>query len=240
MSIGTKFNLVALGIPVVALLALLGAVYYSASNLFQSFLVLAGGFLALDGVVWNRLRTQVETKTHNVWDHYLKRIRDSASTVGFGEGYYFPRKYEELDSKIDWVSKYAKYGPLELYPTKLVKEKLVTKMLRHGEDFNSKLDKILADSRGGDFELNIYYAFDHWGLRKMPADQPPHLAPLELTKQKLYLEGLDKNEKQEVTELIEAWREPFNLSKQIATTLDKFSSENGIMPPKPPSFGGIP
>jgi hypothetical protein len=237
MSIGTKFNLVALGIPVAVLLTLLGVVYFFAFNLFQSFLVLVGGFLALDGVVWNRLRTQVETKTHNVWDHYLKRISDTATTVGFGEGYYFPRKYEGLDSKMDWVSRYAKYGPLTLYPTKLVKEKSVTQMFSLGENFNSKLDKILADSRGGDFELNIYYAFDHWGLRKMPTEQPPRLSPLELARQKQYLEGLDKNKNQDITQLIEAWKEPFRLSKQIASILDKFSSENGIMPPKPPSFG---
>jgi len=147
--------------PVVVLLTLLGVVYFLAFSLFQSFLVLAGGFLALDGVVWNKLRTQVETKTHNVWDHYLKRISDTATTVGFGEGYYFPRKYEGLDSKIDWVSRYAKYGPLRLYPSKLVKEKLVTQMLKLGDSFNSKLDKILADSRDGNFELNIYLSLIH-------------------------------------------------------------------------------
>src|SRR5437016_4138842 len=98
MSVGTKFNLVALGIPVVVvLLALLGIVYVLASNLFQPFLILVGGFLALDGVVWNRLRSQVKIKMHNVWDNYLKRISETATTVGVGEGYYFPRKYEGLD-----------------------------------------------------------------------------------------------------------------------------------------------
>ena len=105
-------------------------------------------------------------------------------------------------------------------------------MLKLGEHFNSKLDKVLADSRGGNFELNVYYAFDHWGLRKIPADQTPRLAPLDLMKQNLYLEGLDKEKKQEVAELIEAWREPFRFAGQIASILDKFSSENGIMPPK--------
>ncbi len=232
VSIGSKFNLLVLGIPVVVLLVLLGAIYFLVSNLFQSFLILVGGFLALDGVVWNRLRTQVETKMHNVWDNYLRQIRDSTATVGIGSGYFFPRKYDELESKMDWVSRYGKYGPLKLYPGKLVKENLVTKMIPLGEDFNSKAEKILADSRVGGFELNFYYAFDHWGLRKIPADQIPRLAPLELTKQNQYLEGLDKEKKQGVANLIEAWKEPFNLAKQIATILDKFSSENGIMPPK--------
>ena len=78
MSIGTKFNLVALGVPVAALLVLLGLIYWLASNLLQPSLVLVGGFVALDGVVWNRLRTQVETKMHNVWDNYLRPISDSA------------------------------------------------------------------------------------------------------------------------------------------------------------------
>jgi len=232
MSIGTKFNLVALGIPVVVLLALLGAIYFLASNLFESFLILAGGFLALDGVVWNRLRTQVETKMHNVWDNYLRQIRDSTATVGVGSGYFFPKKYDELESKIDWVSRYGKYGPLKLYPRKLVKENLVIKMIPLGEDFNSKAEQILADSRGGGFEVNFYYAFDHWGLRKIPADQIPRLSPSDTMKQNQYLEGLDKERKQEITALREAWKEPFNLAKQIATILDKFSSENGIMPPK--------
>jgi hypothetical protein len=166
VSIGTKFSLIALGIPVAGLLILLGVIYLFAPSLIQAFLVLVGGFLALDGVVWNRLRTQVETKMHNVWDHYLKRISDTSTTVGVGEGYYFPRKYEELDSKIDWVSRYAKYGPLKLYPTKLVKEKLVTQMLKLGENFNSKLDKILADSRDGQFRIEHLLCFRPLGTKE--------------------------------------------------------------------------
>ena len=120
VSIGSKFNLLALGIPIVGLLILLELISVYASSLLQAFLVLVAGFLALDGVVWNRLRTQVETKMHNVWDNYLRRISDSIATVGVGEGYFYPRKYEGLDSKMDWVSRYAKYGSLKLYPTKLV------------------------------------------------------------------------------------------------------------------------
>jgi hypothetical protein len=41
--------------------------------------------------------------------------------------------------------------------------------------------------------------------------------------------------------LIGSWKEPFKLAKQITSILDKFSSENGIMPPRPPQFlVGIP
>ena len=105
-------------------------------------------------------------------------------------------------------------------------------MIPLGEDVNSKAEQMIADSRVGGFELNFYYAFDHWGLRKIPTDQIPRLAPLELMKQDQYLVGLDKEKKQEVAALIDAWKEPFNLAKQIVTILDKFSSENGIMPPK--------
>jgi hypothetical protein len=232
MSIGSKFAIVGLVIPIFLILVGSALAYYLYPNPFLIGVVAA--LTSVDVLVWRELRSTLRARMLQVWSHYLKRISETATTVGVGEGYYFPRKYEELDSKTDWVSHYAKYGPLKLYPTKLVKKMLVTQMLSLGENFNSKLDKILADSRSGDFELNIYYAFDHWGLRKIPTDQPPRLSPLELAKQKLYLEGLDKNKKQEVTELIEAWKEPFRLSKQIASILDKFSSENGIMPPKPP------
>jgi hypothetical protein len=166
----------------------------------------------------------------DVWDHYLKQISDSTSSLWVGWNVYFPGKTEGLDSKLDEVTHRGKYGPLKLYPTKLVKEKLVTKMLELGESFNSKLEKIQADSRDGGFELNVAYAFDHWGLRKSPRDQPLRILPLEVTKQKLYVEGLDKNKKREITELIESWKEPFNLCTQIARILYKFSSENGIIP----------
>ena len=230
MSIGSKFAIWTLALPICLILVVLAGAYSLYPNPF--LLALVAALPSAVALVWSQTRTSLRAQMLEVWDHYLKRISETASTVGVGEGYYFPRKYEGLDSKIDWVSHYAKYGPLKLYPTKLVKEKLVTKMLRLGDNFNSKLDRITGDSRDGSFELNVYYAFDHWGLRKMPVDQPPRLAPLELAKQKLYLEVLDKGKKQEVTELIQAWKEPFDLSKQIASILDKFSSENGIMPPK--------
>ena len=69
-------------------------------------------------------------------------------------------------------------------------------------------------------------------LNQIPADQIPRLSPSDTMKQNQYLEGLDKEKKQEVAALIDAWKEPFNLAKQIVSILDKFSSENGIMPPK--------
>jgi hypothetical protein len=179
----------------------------------------------------------------DIWDRYLKQIENSASSRWVGWNVYFPRKTEGLGSKLDEATHRGKYLRLKLYPTKLVKEKLVTKMVELGENFNSKLEKIRTDSRSGDFELNVAYAFDHWGLREIPADEL-HITPLESMKQKLYLEELDKNKKQEVTELIESWNEPFSLSQQISAILYKFSSENGIMPPKPPvlggAYGGIP
>ena len=230
MSIGSKFAIWTLVLPICLILIALAVAYSLYLNPF--LLALVAALPSAVAVVWSQTRTSLRAQMLDVWDHYLKRISEGATTVGVGEGYYFPRKYEGLDSKIDWVSSYAKYGPLKLYPTKLVKDKLVTQMLRLGDNFNSKLDKIIGDSRDGSFELNLYYAFDHWGIRKKTVDQPPRLAPLELAKQKLYLEALDKGKKQEITELIEAWKEPFRLAGQIATILDKFSSENGIMPPK--------
>jgi hypothetical protein len=230
VSIGSKFAIWTLVLPICLILVVLALAYSLYPNPF--LLALVAALPSAVALVWSQTRTSLRAQVLGVWDHYLKRISECATTVGVGEGYYFPRKYEELDSKIDWVSHYAKYGPLKLYPAKLVKAKLVTQMLRLGDNFNSKLDKSMGDSRVGGFELNVYYAFDHWGLRKIPPDQPPRLEPVELAKQKLYLEALDKGKEQEVTELIEAWKEPFRLAGQIATILDRFSSENGIMPPK--------
>src|SRR5712664_1579592 len=109
LSIGSKFNLLALGIPIVGLLILLGLIAVFASSLLQASLVIVAGFLALDGVVWNRLRTQVETKMHNVWDNYLKPIRDREAEVALGLAYFFPDYGWGLGPKMEWVLKYGKY-----------------------------------------------------------------------------------------------------------------------------------
>jgi hypothetical protein len=152
-------------------------------------------------------------------------------------------EYEGLESKMEWVTNHGKYSRFKLYPTKLIKEKMVTKMLGLGYDFNSKLQQTVANSRGGGggFELNVAYAFDHWGLRKA-GDRLANLAAVELMKQNLYLEGLDKEKAREVNDLKQSWKEPFILCKKIAAILDKYSSENGIMPPKPAtlSAGFVP
>jgi hypothetical protein len=240
VSIGSKFAIVVLILPICLILAVLAVAYSVYPNPF--LLALVAALPSATVFIWRELRTTLRAQMLDVWDRYLKQISDSASTnaLWVGWNFYFPGKAHGLDSKLDEATRRGKYLHFKLYPTKLVKEKLVTKMLTLGENFNSKLEKIQADSRGGGFELNVAYAFDHWGLRKAPPDQPLRITPLDLMNQKSYLEGLDKGKKQEVNELVESWKEPLNLSKQIVSILDKFSSENGIMPPKPPQFlGGI-
>ncbi len=233
MSIGSKFNLMALGIPIVGLLILLGLIYVYAPSVIQAFLVLVGGFLALDGVVWNKLRSQLETKTHQVWDNYLKPIRDTVGEVVVS-AYFFPDRTRGLESKTEWVSKYGKYGLVRLYPNTLVKLKLVPTLLTTGEDFNSKLNLIWDDAKANGLEISIfYYAFDRWGLRKIPPEHTKGLPSLVLVKQDNYLATLDKTKKKEIADLTQSWKRAFGLADQIVSLLDRFSSENGIMPPKP-------
>ena len=228
MSIGSKFAIVVLILPICLILAVLAVVYSVYPNPF--LLALVAALPSATVFIWRETRSTLRAQMLEVWHQYLKQISNSTSSLWVGWSVYFPGKTEGLDSKLDVATLRGKYLRFKLYPTKLVKEKLVTKMLTLGENFNSKLEKIQADSRSGEFELNVAYAFGYWGLRKTPPDQPLRILPLELLKQKVYLEGLDKNKKQEIDELIESWKEPFNLSKQIATILEKFSSENGIMP----------
>jgi hypothetical protein len=236
MSIGSKFNLVALGIPVAILLAILGLIYWLAPNLFQPSLVLVGGFVALDGVVWNRLRSHLETKMHQVWDNYLKPIRDRVGEVVVGSSFFFPDHGWGLEQKVDWLSKWGKYGPLKLYPTKLVKLKLVSRLLPAGDYFNSELKRFLSEASSGlvidGVHLELYHAFDRWGFRKIPLDQIIGLDSSVVSQQKIILDGLDRNMKKEIADLTQSWDKTFPLAKQIISLLDRFTSENAIMSPQ--------
>ncbi len=233
MSIGSKFNLLALGIPVVGLLILLGLIYRYAPSLTQAFLVLVGGFLALDGVVWSRLRSHLSTKMLEVWDHYLKPINDNVGGTVRGGSYYFPNQDTSLARKIDWLSIYGKYGSIKLYPKVLAKRRLIPRLLTAGEEFNSKLDKFLTSANAEGHKVERYYAFDRWGIRKISPDQWKGLDQTQCLSQKMVLDLLDKTKKQEIAAITESWREAFSLAWEIVSLLDRFNSENGIMPPKP-------
>jgi len=233
VSIGSKFNLVALGIPVAGLLVLLGLIYLYAPSLTQAFLVLVAGFIALDGVVWNRLRSHLNTKMIEVWEHYIKPIRDGTIGPTIGAAYFFPEKSVGLEEKVEWVAKYGRYGPIKLYPSKLVKLRLVSKLLKAGEIFNSKLNMLLESIKAEGYEVHLYYAFDRWNLRKIPPEQVKGLDQKFSASQKVILDALDKIKKQEIDAIAQAWQEPFTLAKEIVSTLNAFSFENSIMPPKP-------
>ena len=214
-------------------MVLLGLVYVYAPSLTQGFLFLIGVFLALDGVVWNRLRSHLNTKMLEVWEHYLKPIRDGITGPTVGAGYFFADRSVGLEQTTDWLAKYGKYGPFKLYPGKLVKLKLVPKLLAAGEGFNSKLTKFVETTKVEGYNVHLYYAFDHWGIRKIPADQWKGLDRKESESQKNTLEALDKTKKEEIDAITKSWQEPFSLAEEIISLLEKFSSENGIMPPKP-------
>ncbi len=231
MSIGSKFAIVGLVVPILLILVGSAIAYVLYPTPFLIGLVAA--LTSADVLVWRELRSTLRERVIQVWDNYLRRIRDAAAIITPGRGYYFPARYEELDSKMEWVTNYGRYGPLKLYPTKLAKQDLVKKLLTAGDDFNSKLNEIVDGARAGGFEVQLYYAFDHWGLRKIPPGEPARLSPLDLTRQNDYLAALDKTKKEKIADLIDSWKEPYSLCEQIVSILDRFGSENGIMPPKP-------
>jgi len=79
---------------------------------------------------------------HQVWDHYLKPIRDREADVALGLAYFFPDYGWGLGPKMEWVVKYGKYGPIKLYPKGLARH--MPTVVSAGEDFNSRLNDFLA------------------------------------------------------------------------------------------------
>ncbi len=154
-----------------------------------------------------------------------------------GGDYFFPDKKSGLQDKIDWVSKYGKYVLLKLFPPKLVKLRLVSELLVSGEGFNSKLSPLWEQIKSDGFDVSIlYYAFDRWGLRKIPQEEQLAYAahqPLKMMNEKAYLDLFDNTRRKEIASLVQSWQKPFGLCQQIVSILDEFSSENGIMLPKP-------
>jgi len=177
------------------------------------------------------LRSHLSTKMLEVWDHYLKEIKYAVAGAVIGGDHFF--QLQGLREKIDWVSKYGKYGLVRLYPNKVVKLKLVSGYLKAGEEFNSKLNQFLATATSENYQIQLYYAFDRWGLRKIPLDQWKHLGGVDVGLQKVVLDVVGEKKKDEIKGLIESWDKAFSVAKQIVSTLEAFSSENGIMPPKP-------
>lgn len=237
VSVGSKFALWALVLPILLVLTVSGIAYILYSNPF--LLALVAALTSAIVLVWGQLRSTVREKTRQLWDTYLRPLNDSFRAVAYREYYLFPEQ-DSNGSKVDF-SKYGKYGPMRLYPKSLVRKNLLTSALTAGREFNQKLNQFMDKSRADGTELNVYYAFDRWGLRKIIPGQPPRLAPVELNKQNVYLDLLEKTKKQEITSLTQSWEKALKLSKEIISILDKFSSENGMMPPKPPSiFTGLP
>jgi hypothetical protein len=167
---------------------------------------------------------------HQVWESYLKPVRDTVSGAVIGSSYFFPHNREELEVTMNWVARYGKYGPLKLYPAKLIKQRLVSNLLTVADDFNPKLNQLFDAARANGREVHPYFAFDRWGLRKIPLDQVKGLDASLAAAQKTILDTLDATKKEEIATLKGPWEKGLNLSKQIVSILNKFSSENGIIP----------
>ena len=177
---------------------------------------------------------------HEVWDHYLKPIGDAVKQTISSPTFYFPANSYDLSAKSEWLSKYAKYGTIKLYPTKLVKDRLILTFLKAAEDFNSGLNQLLSASKAEGLTIELYYAFDHWGIRTFSPEERSRVDKTQLESQRAILEQVDANRKDEVTSLVVMWPNLSDRGKQIISILDAFSNENGIMLAKTHAlFGGL-
>ena len=234
MSIGSKFAIVGLVIPILVILVGSAIAYYLYPNPFLIGVVAA--LTSVDVLVWRELRSTLHERLRQVWDNYLKPVRDSVNGQIIGSTYFFPDRREEIGDKMNSAVKYGRYGPLKLYPSKLVKRRLVSNLLTVAEDFNPKLTQLYESEKTSGREFHLYYAFDHWGFRKIPPEQTKGLdAKMTLTQNSL-LGTLDETKNEEIASLKEPWEKGLSLSKQIVSILNKFSSENGIMPRNVPPF----
>ena len=230
MSIGSKFAIAGLVIPIFLIIVGSAVAYYFYPTPFLIGIVAA--LTSADVLVWRELRSTLRERIVQVWENYLRPIRDGVNGQIIGSTYNFPDRREGLEAKVDWVAKYGNYGLLKLYPAKLVKQKLVSNLLTVAEDFNPKLDRICERAKADGLKFHLYYAFDDWGFRKIPLDQIRGLDPALVLAQKTALTTLGGIWKKEIADLAEPWERGLTLSKQIVSILNKFSSENGIMPPK--------
>jgi hypothetical protein len=180
--------------------------------------------------IWRELRSTLREKMLQVWDSYLKPVRDTVSGAVVGSSYTFQGTREDLEATINWVEKRGKYGPFKLYPAKLFKQKLVSNLLTVAEDFNPKLNRLYETAKANGLEVHLYFAFDRWELRKIPPDQVKGLDAKLVVAQRTILDTLDETKKEEIADLKEPWERGLSLSKQIVSILNKFSSENGIIP----------
>ena len=230
MSIGFRFALVGLVVPIFLILVGSAVAYYFYPSPFLIGIVAA--LTSANVLIWRELRSTLHERLRQVWDNYLKPIRDAVDGAVIGSTYFFPDRREDLEAKVNWVAKYGKYGPLKLYPAKLVKQKLIPNLLTVGEDFNPKLTNLYETAKTSGLDFHFYYAFDRWGLRKIPQDQIKGLDAKMVVIQKEILDTLGMTKKQEIADLKEPWEKGLNLSKEIVSLLNKFSSENGMIPPK--------
>ena len=235
MSIGSKFAIVALILPICLILVVLAISYSVYPNPF--LLALVAALPSATVFIWRELRSTLQDRMIQVWDNNLKPIRDREAEVALGTAYHFPDYGWGLVPKMEWVVKYGKYGRIKLYPKTLTKN--VPELVSAGEDFNSKLDEFLATTGAINLRPEPYFAFDHWGLRRISPEEMKRQGEPAIVAQKRILDTLDKTKMEEIVRLTHSWERALSLAKQTVSILDRFSSENGIVPPKAPTlFGG--
>src|SRR3989454_2465986 len=235
LSVGLKFALWFL-VAIFFTVVVLGVLYFSYSPPFQQFiLVLMAAFPSAETLAWNALRPTMREKLVQVWENYLKPIRDSAEKPFQFNGFHAEYYQKELGKQADFLAKYGKYGPLSLYPKILVKNELVERFVRNGRIFDEKLDQLVAIAKTRGVELNLHIAFHQWGFKPIFENFDTTLTAEGIQNQIDCLKQLERTNREVVLELKKYHEKVVTIGDGITSIVDSFAGKNGIFKSKPTS-----
>ena len=160
-SVGLTFAIEAFVIPVFLTLLVLGVVY--SSNPYVTGMTL--GLLSAETLIYIALRPTMRERLIQVWQNYLRPIRDSASNPFIYGGFRSDLSQKLLKQQAESLKSYGKYGIFALYPTTILRNYLVNRLISNGRDFNERLDQLVAVAKIRGVELNLHVAFQYWGFR---------------------------------------------------------------------------
>jgi hypothetical protein len=235
LSIGLKFALWFL-VTIFFTVGVLALLYFSNSSFVQQFIVaLMAGFLSAETLAWIALRPTLRERLVEVWENYLKPIRDSADKPFQFNGFLADYYQKELTKQTDLLSKYGKYGPFHLYPKILLKNKLVERFIRNGRNFEEKLDQLVAIAKTRGVELNLHVAFRHWGFKPIFENFDTTLTAEGIQNQIDCLKTLERTDREVVAELKKYHGKVVTIGDGISSIVDSFAGKNGIFKSKPTS-----
>ncbi len=230
VSIGSKFNLLALGIIIAITLIPLGVVYSYAPSLLPALLVLVTALVASSVAVWNKLYSSVRKELQRVWGYYLLPIWDFAFAVrdSVSGG---PSNEDEVKDKIGRLPKYGNYGAsvlrLKLYPKNLVE--LTNQLFKARQEFEAHRKKINEIMNSLNNEL-IVFRDDRFAFRMTSLIELTTASDEQSIR---YLEGLNEKHGSETEAFKQSRKRVIDTFNGVISVLDKFSSQNGINTNRP-------